>query len=133
MSGWLDEEARKSARKSTYSKLCLFLLAFVNSIQSLVKLVENLKVIFTRCPQDVVVTAIYVLIVRQNHCPDGRTLLNIHRHRQDDDNNERCRFFANSGSCEKRIFVIIYHLEVEVNICMLHIYICFYQVLDNSP
>ena len=78
-----------------------------------------MKCDFTRCPQDVVATVIYVLIVRQNHSPDGRTLLNIHRHRQDDDNNERCRFFANSGSCEKCIFVIIYHLEVEVNIYLL--------------
>ena len=78
-----------------------------------------MKCDFTRCPQDVVATVIYVLIVRQNHSPDGRTLLNIHRHRQDDDNNERCRLFANSGSCEKCIFVIIYHLEVEVNIYLL--------------
>ena len=85
-------------------------------------MIKTILIFYTRRPEDVIATAIYVLIVRQNHSPDGRTLLNIHRHRQDDDNNERCRFFANSWSCEKRIFVIIYHLEVEVNMYMYAAY-----------
>ena len=109
--------------------LCVYKYRGYEDIKSLWSLKGN----FTMCPQGVIATFIYVLIVKQNWSPDGWTLLNIQHHRQDEDNHEWWRFHAKCWSCEKHKFVIVYYLEAEVNISMLHFYICSHQLLYNSP
>ena len=57
---------------------------------------------------------IQVLIVKLDLSSYSQTLLNIFWHRQYDDNHERRRTLANSGSCEERKFLIVDYLRSNI-------------------